>query len=291
MLVEAGVFNQFSNDLKKKVEEKISGFGKKVRYKFDISNTNPDPEKKNGANIWPFLWTLDPKTFEIIEKNEKGINQRKKIGMVDTTDEKGNPTKFKCVRIKEGERGIKEFDLSKPEDLEAIWYLELHPKNMSGFFPNTELKHRTFQRLDEAKLAKEQRAERSLRNLALRAAEDMSEVEVMEFASAVSWDTTEDIGVLRNMIEGMAESNPETFNDLINSKQIEYRAAVQKALDNQVIQFDPISYGYSWVDNNQLITLLSPNGEDSEVVKLAKWLQAGGDKADKVYKRIKTLLK
>ena len=70
MLEKVGKFNDLSPKLRSILEEKVKSFGKKVRFKFEIARQNPDPEKKNGAVIYPFLYTLDPIVFDIVDTNE-----------------------------------------------------------------------------------------------------------------------------------------------------------------------------------------------------------------------------
>ena len=55
--------------LRQKLEDQIISFGKRVRFKFDISNPNPDPELK-GEKMYPFKYTLDPITFDIMDRYE-----------------------------------------------------------------------------------------------------------------------------------------------------------------------------------------------------------------------------
>ena len=41
-------YNNLSAKLREEIEAKLKGFGKSVRYKFEISKPNPDPAKYNG---------------------------------------------------------------------------------------------------------------------------------------------------------------------------------------------------------------------------------------------------
>ena len=46
MLHREGVWNDLSPKLIEKLEAQINSFGKSVRFKFDIANPDPDPEKE-----------------------------------------------------------------------------------------------------------------------------------------------------------------------------------------------------------------------------------------------------
>ncbi|MDB5282689.1 MAG: hypothetical protein JWO06_1764, partial [Bacteroidota bacterium] len=93
MLQQAGRYNDLSPKLVEKINDRLDSFGKKVRYKFEISNEDPHPDNK-GKRIFPFLWTLDPITFTIIDNDEdvtiKGRENKqklKRIGIVETLKE------------------------------------------------------------------------------------------------------------------------------------------------------------------------------------------------------------
>ncbi len=292
MLEQVGLFNDLSPKLKEQLEEKLQSFGKRVRFKFHISHPNPDPEKKNGVNIWPFLYTLDPVTFSITDKLEdrKEKQKVKKIGLVDTTDERGNPNKFKRVRVKASDAGIADFDLEDIEQVSAVTYLLLHPKLTDGQFVDKN-KQQVFELVDEKKVATASRAERSIKLAALNAAQAMSEAEVIQFANAMSWDGTEEEEVLRSKIEELAETTPAFFNELIAGKTVEYQAIIKVATDKKIIAFDPVDNKYVWVGSNAIIVSLPVNGEKTEIEKFAQWLATGGQKADEIYKKIKSLIK
>lgn len=84
MLQREGVWNDLSPKLIEKLEAQINSFGKSVRFKFDISNPDPDPEKRAaGAILYPFSYTLDPVTFQINDKYEDRPDKQKmkKVGM------------------------------------------------------------------------------------------------------------------------------------------------------------------------------------------------------------------
>lgn len=291
MLEQVKLYNDFSPKLKAEIEARIDSFGKRVRYKFDIANRNPDPEKK-GEVIYPFAYTLDPVTFSIVDKYEDRENKQKvkKVGIVETTKEDGNPEIFRRIRIYERDKGIKEFNLEKIEDRESVFYLELHPKLSGGLFADAD-KRQLISRIDEQAASKTSRTERTARVKALNVAQGMSDKELHDFADAMSWDSSDDVEILRNRVEELAETNPVFFNDLVDGKSLEYQAAITQAINNKLISFDPADYKFVWVGNNQTIVLLPTQGDKTEIQKMAEWLQLGGQKAEEVYKKIKSLLK
>lgn len=294
LLQQVAHYNDLSPKLRDELTEKIKSFGKNVRYKFNISNPNPDPEKYGGIEIiWPNVYTLDPTVFNINDPYEKRENKQrsKLIALVDGIDEKGLPNKFKKIRIEARFKGILSLDVEDNDDhFNYAMFLELHPKLVGGMFAD-KTKHQIITRIDERELAKDQRSIRTAKLKALNIAEQMSDKQVVEFADAMIWDSTEDIFLLRNKIEELAENTPEFFNDLVNSKNVEYQSVIQQALNKKIISFDPAEYKFTWTTNSQTIAILQPVGEKNHVEKMSEWMQTGGQKAEEFYKKLKSLLK
>ena len=285
-------YNNLSTKLREELVEKLQSLGKRVRYKFDIGNPNPDPQKYNGSMVFPNLYTLDPCIFDILDPyEEKGKPKSKKIALVSGTDEKGIPNKFGRIRVRAAEAGILDLDLTEGgEGWYTAMYLELHPKLLNGKFADTS-KHPVVSRIDEVQSASNAKKERTARLKALNVAQDMTDKDVFNFADAMLWDSSEDILILRNKVEELADTNPEFFNDLVSGKTIEYKAAIKKAMNKKVIEFDPAEYKFLWCGNKQTIAMLSPAGDRNEVEKFSEFLQTGGEKADTIYKKIKDLIK
>lgn len=292
-LEHAGHLNDLSVELRNKLTEKVLGFGKRVRYKFDIAKPNPDPQKFNGNTIYPNMYTLDPAKFTIMDNYEKreGKSKVKQIALVLDVDDKGVPNKFKKVKVSGSEKGVLTLEVAdKPEDMYTAMYLELHPKLKGGEFADKN----TFQvisRIDEKAHADTERKERSAKLQALQAAQKMSDSEVVDFADALMWNSTDEVEILRNQIEELAEREPIYFNDIVSSNKIAFQSSIKKAMDRGIISFDPGEYKFFYTGNNQPIAVLSPSGDKSEVEKLAEWFMAGGEAPDKAFKKIKSLLK
>lgn len=288
-------FNDLSPKLREELTKKVLSFGKTVRYRFNISNPNPDPTFHDGKILWPNVYTLDPTVFNITDPHEdrKGpeISKSKRIAIVEEVDKDGLPSRFRKVRVHARMQGILRLDPEEGNlDFYICMFLELHPKLTGGQFSNKAVQQ-VFTRVDEAKAATEKREVRTARVKALNAAQQMSDEERIQFADAMMWDSTEQPAILGNMIEELAETDPSFFNDLVEGKGIEYQALVQNALNRGIITFDPASFGFTWGSNNQPITVLSPMGEKNHIQKMSEWMQTAGDKATAVYKKLKELVK
>jgi len=293
MLEQQGKYNDLSDKLRAEIEERVAGFGKSVRFKFKIDQPNPDPFKYNGPIIFPFIYTLDPKVFQITDPYEDrpGKQKVKTIALIDKLSEgEKTESRFKSIKISEKSRGVLYYDLESIEQQEFAAYCLLHPKLEGGRFMDKG-RLPIFSIVDERKLATEQREERGERKKAMDFAERMSDKEVVDFADAMNWDSTKDAGILRNEIEDLAEHTPKIFNDLVSNEKMEYQAVVKQAFDNNVISYDPIGNQVTYVSTSQVISVLSSDMNKSEVERAAEWFQFGGNNAQKAYNKVKSLLK
>ena len=284
-------YNNLSAKLREEIEAKIKGFGKSVRYKFEISKPNPDPAKYNGDTVWPNRYTLDPAVWDVTDPYEvAGKSKSKKIGIIEAVDENGKPNRFRKIRVMAPQKGVLILDLENQEDYYTAFALELHPKLIGGKFEDKNA-YRVVTRIDENAEAETKRKERTARKKALDAAESMEDADIVNFADAMMWDSGEPANILRNKVEELAETDPEFFNDLIEKKEIQVRALVKQALDKRIITHDPVENKFMWASNMQLITALPVSLTANHVQQFAEWLVVGGSKAEEVHKKIKELSK
>jgi len=288
-------FNDLSPELRLELEQKVESFGKRVRYKFDIAKPNPDPEKYNGAFVYPNMYTLDPTKFTIQDPYEKRVDKSKtkNIGLVDDNflSDNGIPERFKKVRVNGSQKSVLTLNLEdNRDDFYMAMMLELHPKNKDSKFASKTLRHMVT-RIDENAAAKEARTERSERLKALNVAQGMSDTELIDFADAMQWDSSDNIEILRNRTEELADSNPVYFNDFVQGKTIEYQSMIKQAINKGLISFDSSEYKFIWSGNQQTIAVLSPTGERSNIEKMSEWMQTSGNKGDDFYKKIKALVR
>jgi hypothetical protein len=288
-------FNDLSPKLREELEQKVESFGKSVRYKFDIARPNPDPEKYNGGTVYPNMYTLDPTKFTIQDsyENRDGKSKTKNIGLVDDgfINDNGLPERFKKVKVSGSEKAILKLNTAdNRDDFYMAMMLEMHPKLKGGKFADKNL-HPIISRIDENAAAREARTERSERLKALNVAQAMSDTELIDFADAMQWDSSENSEILRNKVEELADSNPIYFNDLVQGKSIEYQSLIKQAINKDLISFEHGEYKFMWSGNQQTITNLSPTGKKNEIEKLSEWMQTSGNKGDDLYKKLKSLVK
>jgi hypothetical protein len=293
MLEQVAHWNDLSPKLKEKLEKRVDALGRKATFRFHVSHENPDPEKYNGKIVWPGKFTLSPATYKITDKDEdrKDKTKLKSIGLVKSVDEKGLPQTYEKVSILSRDEGRLNLDLEKEEDRTKCAFLLMHPALKEGMFADKD-KQKVFELVDLKREASDNKAKRDAEFEAWGAAKKMTEAEIMNFASAMVWDETEDIDILRDKVEAEAKEHPELFIDLVQSKALGYRSTIKRALDSGVITVDPSTGTFRYAAGNTTIAVLGQSVDGrTEVERLAEYLLTGGKNADEVYKKIQSLLK
>ncbi len=292
MLKVLGEINNLSPKTVKEIEDKIKGFGDSVTYRFNISNPDLDPEAKEGAVRFNQVHNLSPRSFRILDKNKNEGSIFVTIQLIEETliNNLGTEyvSKFGKIKILEHQKGIVDYDLTKKENLEKVFYIECHPKLSEGIFCDKEKVSIIF-RVNKAADAVSKIANREVRRKAETLASNMTDSQVVDFAQAMGWESKIDIKILRDKVENEAEINSVTFNDLVEGENIKFRSLVFKAKDKSIIKFDQSSFGFYWVGNEQPITILSPDGEESADNKFATWLMVS-DAEQSIFKKIKSLV-
>lgn len=299
MLEQEGIYNDLSPKLREALEKRIESFGNRVRYKFNLERDNPDPQKYNGAVIYPSLYNLHPVQWKITDTDESRANKQrlKTIGVIKSSEQndKGKiEYRFEKVQIKDTEKGLKEFDLTDPVQADIVASLELHPKLDGGLFQNQQMVP-VFSRIDENKKALEERKERSERKKAMDIAEEMTDADIIEFADGMAtdeWNSSQNPLVLRNKVEKLAETHPFMFNDKVKSKKMEVQATIKRAIDSRILAYNPAEGSIAWASTMQQIVALGMNvGTKTDVERFADWILEAGKKGDDAYKKLKSLVK
>jgi len=278
--------NQFSDQFRNELEAKIDKFGKQARYRFYIEHNDPEPGSK--GKVFPGIWTLPRKTFRITDPYSKKMVV---VGMVERLNDKGEPEKYKKVQIEKRSNGLLVLNLDDFDEREKCAFLELHPYHKGTKFG--EKGRGLFVRIDELKNAQETRSKRKLKTDAMFVATNLKDYEVRDFASALGWDETENLDVLRDKLESFAEGQPEQFTDEFNSATWSWRATIKRALDKQIILHHPAEDKVTFKQSGETIAILPrlENSTDPVNKRLAEFLMHGGDKGEKMYKRIESLVK
>lgn len=282
------VYNNLSEGLRKELKEKLKEVGRYVKYRFAIARINPDGERRaHGEFLYPLRWALTPVTYEIVDPYDQ---LRKRIGLVTGLKEYGAPSDgFRRIWLEEQWQGIYILDMENPDDRDAFAYLEMHPKLEGGKFRNPNLPA-IFSRIDELKQARKSLTEKENRANAMFVATSMSINEIQDFACAMGWNEHEDIDILRDKVLEIADKDHGFFKSFINNKSIEYRAVIKRAMDNNIIAFQPVESKFVWVTNGQTIAVLERAEGNQVLERMSDWLQTSKN-GHEVYGKLKALLK
>lgn len=289
MLEAQGIYNHLSNELRSELEETMRGLGRIVTYKFAIAKINPDGEQKTGGKyLYPLQYSLTPVTYDIIDPYDK---KRKKIGLVKQIRNGGTPNEaynfFRLV-VKEGWSGMYKLDLNKPSDQDVFAWLEMHPKLEDGKFRDPMMPA-IVKRINLVEMAKQKLQTRSLKADSMYLAANMPHRELMNFASAMGWDETEEEVLLREKIVDIAEADATFFRDFINDKNIEYRAVLKRAMDAKIIAWLPAESKFVWCANNQPFAVLERAEGNTYMDRMCDWFVAAKN-GQEVFEKIKKVL-
>lgn len=277
------IINELSDELLDTLQKKFDSLPSKIKYKFNISRRNPDPQKTGGEVVYNSYWMLQPVTFYIVDK---GDGKRKKIGLVSSYDNEQRPSGYKGVHLVERDRGMKTINKTDQEAFDTFCYLELHPCEEGGKFRDEQYPA-LFELINEAKDAKNRDAIRKIKSDAMYAAANMSTQEELDFASAMNWDEYMDADVLHDMIGTMAEETPEAFRAFLEGTDMHGKALIKRAENNQIIDWVPEEFKYVWSSTKDLIVAFGRQEGMNRLEQMSNWL------ANKpvVMEKIKALLK
>lgn len=264
------VYNNLSPQLREQLEKKAKEAGRYVKYKFAIARRNPDGEMRTGGEyLFPLRWALTPVTFYITDPYD-GL--RKRIGIVRSLKEFGAPADgFRRIVLDEQFKGILTLDLEHMEDQDSFIYLELHPKLDGGQFRDTN-EMAIFKRIDDVKEAKTSLTARENRANAMFVASQMTANEVKDFGCAMGWNEHDDINILKDKIMELADKDPDWFKNFIDNKSIEYRAIIKRAMDNNIIAWQPVENKFVWSSNNQTIAILDRCEDGKVLERMSDWI-------------------
>jgi hypothetical protein len=283
------VYNNISAQLRQKYEKKAQEAGRYVKYKFAIAKRNPDGEMKTGGEyLYPLRWALTPVSYSITDPFD---SLRKRIGIIKNLKEFGHPAdQFARVQLDEPFAGVLTLDLENHEDQDKFMYLEMHPKLENGEFRDKN-EMAIFRRVDDVMEAKVSLTARENRANAMFVASQMTEQEVKDFASAMGWDEHQDIHIMRDKIMQDADNDPDWFKSFIDNKSIEYRAVIKRAMDNNIIQWQPVENKFVWASNNQPIAILDRCEDGKVLERMSDWISTSKNGQEVLIKLKGLLLK
>jgi hypothetical protein len=223
-------------------------------------------------------------------KDEKGIDHTEyhDIGLVRSVDRDNIPTAkswWVHANLSQGEITLTGGSI---EDEERYWYAELCNYNESN--PNRDASKKAyFYRVDKVADAKQRNKKVDLELECLLFIRDLTPGEVKKLAAAILHNENEDVDILRDKLNAFAKSDPEKFNRLATSKDVEINAAIQRAYNAQVIKWIPSQSRVAWGNNNSTIATLKLVEGLSWQEQFADWIKTHKN-GKETYDTIKKLM-
>jgi hypothetical protein len=200
---------------------------------------------------------------------------------INYTDEKGEPASdffdIGLIQRLEGKDGVF-LPVAKPwwthpnmsggeitltggiiEDEERYLYAELC--NYNGSNPNRDTsKPIYFYRVD-----READAEKKVRLVDLELEclifiKNLTPKEIKKLAASFQLNENEPVLILRDKLNDFARKDPQRFNNLATSKDVEVRATIHRAHTKEVIRYAPQQHKIVWGSNNSTIATLKKGG-------------------------------
>lgn len=126
--------------------------------------------------------------------------------------------------------------------------------------------------------------------VAMELANEMTDGEVRDFASAMGWVLTNPIEVIRTQVKQFAMENPEDFGARIVNPDTKLKSLINKAHVAGHIKFDALTYKVAWGKNDTVFaTLIKQEGVTWQDA-LVQWLNTA-ENGQQVQKQINGLIR
>lgn len=287
MLEAQGKFNNLSKELRETLAKKAAEMPRLIKFRFAIAQINPDGEMKTGGRLlYPSSYTVTPVTYDIIDPGDK---LRKRVALVKQLKELGaREDSFNKLKILNGWQGIYIIDMEKPYNRDLFAWLMMHPKMENGIFRDPHLPA-MITMIDEVAEAKDALRKRNMRIEAVFVANNFKGQDVRNFASAMGWNENEDPYIIKERIVTLAENDPEFFRKFIDEKNLESRALIKRAMDNNIITWVPVESKFMWTSNSQPIAILERASGIDYLDRMADWI-ATSKNGQEVLNQVRKLL-
>ena len=272
------------NNLHASSVPKKLGKGEVVKYQLLIGQPNPDPDKaKTRPIVYPTLFQI-PSTDRIWDAHK---NDYVDIALVQSWD-KDNNIIAKPIWVPSTDNGIIELKGGSVTDGEQYEIMELLNCNESN--PNRDASvPALFKRIDEEKDSKTRSKKRSSLKESLTYALNMTDGQVKDFAASLGWNEQELPGVLRDKVEHFAQTDPEGFLKHVESKDVEVKTAIKKAITAGGLAYDAQQHRIVLVSTNSTLIKMD-RAEGVDFLTQAAEYVLHNKNGQKVFDTIKKLL-
>jgi hypothetical protein len=147
-----------------------------------------------------------------------------------------------------------------------------------------------YELIDTKSVAQKVRGERSKKLEAMTVAAQMSSEDVVETVASLGLNEKQDLELLREKLEAMAENDPESFLKVASNSNKTIKANVKRAIDQGVIIFDKAQNAFKWALNEEIIATIPRSTGSGHLDGFAGFL-ISNKKGEKIYEELTKLLK
>jgi hypothetical protein len=270
-------FNNISKELEKEISLKP---GEKAVFK--LLNIKPDTN-----NPGRFLIPSAVSIREIDRVNDPNLDEWVDVAHITSVNREGKPY-IEPIHFTKDNMGILELHGESPTDVEKAAYLRLSSYNESNVNRDKSISPAFFE-INTKKDAEKKRASRSDRLTAMTTAAALSDDEAKEIYAALNLDSSEDIGLIREYLEDMAEKTPDVFNTHFSDKTRQIKATLRKAVDAGALALDKPGSKFVWAATNETAFTFAKKAGAEPYVEFADFILTGKN-GDKLFEEIKKAL-
>lgn len=121
--------------------------------------------------------------------------------------------------------------------------------------------------------------------LAIDKYRELDDDRVKKLIVSMGEDESQDIGILRDILEDMAQNKPEDFMALYTDPMGERKAILQRAVDKGVIEWHPNDSKFTWGGSDKTIAVIARGSDKDNIEEMAVWTMKS-EKEEAVYQEI-----
>lgn len=280
--------NKISDKLKKYLEERALKPGEIVKYKLLNGVKNIDPNRRKGDDwLYPASIMVAGATRII----DPGTNRPVQIGVVKNIDPNTKTPTFRKYYVKpgRGENGIFTINANRVEESDFYELLELSNNNASNPYRDTSVQP-IYERIDEIKQASQRSDKRNYLKMSWDSIKQWNDKETKAMAAAYNIPTNQSRSVLKDILESIAEKDPEGFYKMIDSDDTKIAAIIRLSIEKGIIEFNPVENKWIYKGNGETAALLDRREGVDEFEGLKQFLKSAAN-GPLVTDKLKGLLK
>ena len=270
-------FNNISKEFEKEITLKPG-----ERAVFKLLNIKPDTNNPgrflipSAVSIRELDRVKDPHSEEWID-----------VAHITSINREGKPY-LEPIYFTKDNMGVLELHGESPADIEKAAFLRVSSYNESNENRDKSVLPIFFE-INVKKDAEKKRASRSARLTAMTTAAAMSDEEAREMYAALNLDSSEEIVLIREYLEKLAEDTPDVFNTHFSDKTRQIKATLRKAVDSGVLALDKPGAKFVWAATNEAAFTFAKKAGAEPYVEFADFILTGKN-GDKVLEEVKKAL-